>query len=65
MSEDFDFSSYLDGEIARNERILKSAHRAAKIAGPEGFDSAEVVSLIERHLEELKRLKAQQGRRRR
>ena len=65
MSEEFDFSSYLDDEIARNERILKSARRAANIAGPEGFDSAEVVGLIERHLEELKRLKAQQGRRRR
>jgi len=63
MSEDFDFSVYLDDEIARNERILKSAQRAASVPAPNEFDSSEIVGLIERHLDELKRLRAEKERR--
>lgn len=63
MSETFDFSAYLDDEIARNERVLKSARRAASVPAPNEFDSSEIVALIERHLDDLKRIRAQQGRR--
>jgi hypothetical protein len=63
MSETFDFSVYLDDEIARNERVLKSARQAAIVPGPNEFDSSEIVGLIERHLDELKGLRAQQERR--
>jgi hypothetical protein len=63
MSETFDFSVYLDDEIARNERILKSVRQAARVPAPNQFDSSEIVGLIERHLDELKRLRSQQERR--
>ena len=60
MSETFDFSVFLDEEIARNEDILKSARRAAIAPSPSGFDNSEIVGLIQRHLDELKRVRAQQ-----
>jgi hypothetical protein len=63
MSENFDFSVYLDDEIARNERILKSARQAAIVPAPNEFDNSEIVGLIDRHLDELKGLRAQQERR--
>jgi hypothetical protein len=63
MSEVFNFSAYLDDEISRSERILKSARQAASVPAPDGFDNSEIVGLIERHLDELKQLRAQQERR--
>jgi len=63
MSEDFDFSAYLSDEIARNERILQSARRVASVPATNEFDTSEIVGLIERHLDELRRLRAEQERR--
>ena len=63
MPETFDFSVYLDDEIARSERILKLARQAAIVPATNEFDSSEIVGLIERHLDELKGLRAQQERR--
>jgi len=62
-SETFDFSTYLDDEIARSERILKAARRTATITAPNELDGSEIIGLIERHLDELKQLRAQQERR--
>lgn len=63
MSKEFDFSVYLDDEIARHERLLKSARRAASVPVSNEFNNSEIVGLIERHLNELKGLRAQQERR--
>jgi hypothetical protein len=57
MSEFFDPSSYLNGEIARGERALEDARSASVVAAPDGYDSGEIVPIIERYLEELRRLR--------
>jgi hypothetical protein len=57
MTDFFDPKSYLDEEIARSERVLENARRASIVPAPDGYDSAEIVQLVDRHLEELKRVR--------
>ena len=57
LSELLDPSSCIDGEIARNGRLLIAARRAAVVPAPIGYDSSEIVGLVERQLAELKRVR--------
>ncbi len=57
MSEFLDFSSQIDGDISRYERLLADVKKVAHLPIPDGFTDGNPVAKIEGVLSDLRSLR--------